>query len=52
MMPLPMVVATAVPASAPTVFISPAMSTAANGVMTRVEITVATVLAASFIPLA
>ena len=51
-MPLPIVLATAVPANAPTAFRVPPMITAAVGVNARVDTTVAIALAASFIPLA
>src|SRR5207302_8777419 len=51
MMPLPTVVATAVPDSAPTKFSTPAISTARPGESTRVATTVAIALAVSWKPL-
>jgi len=51
MMPLPMVVATLVPRSAPTRFMTAAMIRAARGVRARVETDVAMALAASWKPL-
>src|SRR5439155_24638130 len=51
MMPLPTVVATAVPESAPTKFSTPAMSTARPGDRTRVATTVAMALAVSWKPM-
>src|SRR5438477_4641891 len=51
MMPLPTVVATAVPESAPTKFSTPAISTARPGESTRVATTVAMALAVSWKPL-
>ena len=49
--PLPMVLATAVPVSAPIRLKVAPMATAASGVMTRVETTVAMAFAASLMPL-
>src|SRR5215211_4264383 len=51
MMPLPTVVATAVPDSAPTKFSTPAIRTARPGDRTRVATTVAIALAVSWKPL-
>src|SRR5206468_4581492 len=51
MMPLPTVVATAVPDSAPTKFSTPAISTARPGESTRVATTVAMAFAVSWKPL-
>ena len=51
MMPLPTVVATAVPRNAPTKFITAAMISAVRGVSARVETEVAIALAASWKPL-
>ena len=51
MMPLPTVLATSVPAIAPAKFSTAAITIAAVGGSTRVEITVATALAVSWNPL-
>ena len=50
-MPLPMVLATAVPVRAPARFNDAPMATAAMGAKTLVDTTVAMALAASLIPL-